>query len=82
MNNRLEFTDLLGLVSLYLNIRNLSENEQQSAQALEILKQNNIGAANDKQAAYLLKELGRKFDEQNELLKKILEVVTDGRNAT
>lgn len=82
MNNQLEFADLLGLLSFYLNVRNLSENEQQSAQTLEILKQNNIGEANDKQAAYLLQELGRKFDEINEVLKQILEVITDGRNAT
>ncbi len=45
------------------------ENRQQSAQ-------NDVAAANDKQAEYLLEELGRKFDEQNEMLGKILEVIT------
>ena len=71
MDNRLEFADLLGIVSLYLGVRNLTENEQQSAQSLKILRQNDVGAANDKQAAYPLAELGRKFDEQNVMLQKI-----------
>lgn len=75
MTQGLEFSDWLGIVSLYLGIRNLSENEQQSDAQIKILRQNNIGAANDKQAAYLLEELGRKFDEQNTMLKEILEAV-------
>lgn len=71
MDRGLEFADLLGIVSLYLGVRNLTENEQQSAQSLKILRQNDVGAANDKQAAYLLAELGRKFGEQNVMLQKI-----------
>lgn len=75
MDKALEFADWLGIISLYLGVRNLTENEQQSAQSMKILKQNDIGAANDKQAAYLLAELGRKFDEQNQMLRDILKVV-------
>lgn len=75
MNNRLEFADLLGIASLYLGLKNLTENEQQSDAQLKILKQNDVGAANDKQAAYLLEELGRKFDEQNAMLEEILKAV-------
>lgn len=75
MSNQLEFADFLGIVSLYLGVRNLSENEAQSDAQLKILRQNDVGAANDKQAAYLLEELGRKFDEQNAMLKQILEAV-------
>lgn len=75
MNNQLEFADLLSIVSLYLGLRNLTENEQQSDAQLKILKQNDVGAANDKQAAYLLEELGRKFDEQNAMLEEILKAV-------
>lgn len=75
MNRQLDFSDFLGIVSLYLGIRNLTENEQQSDAQLKILRQNDVGAANDRQAAYLLEELGRKFDEQNEMLKQILEAV-------
>lgn len=74
--NNLEFADFIGLLSLYLGVRNLTENEQQSDAQIKILRQNDVGAANDKQAAYLLEELGRKFDEQNAVLNKILEVVT------
>lgn len=75
MSNQLEFADFLSIFSLYLGIRNLTENEQQSDAQLKILRQNDVGAANDKQAAYLLEELGRKFDEQNEMLKMILKEV-------
>lgn len=66
---------LVGLLSLYLGVRNLTENEQQSDAQLKILQQIDVGAANDRQAAYLLEELGRKFDEQNQMLKQILEAV-------
>lgn len=75
MRNQLEFADFLGIVSLYLVVRNLSENESQSDAQLKILRQIDVGAANDKQAAYLLEELGRKFDEQNAMLQKIMEAV-------
>lgn len=75
MNNGLEFADTLAILSLYLGVRNLSENEAQSDAQLKILRQNDVGAANDRQAAYLLEELGRKFDEQNTMLKEILEAV-------
>lgn len=75
MNNGLEFADALAILSLYLGVRNLAENEAQSDAQLKILRQNDVGAANDRQAAYLLEELGRKFDEQNTMLKQILEAV-------
>lgn len=75
-NGQLEFADLLAVYSIYLGVRNLTENEQQSDQQLKILRQNDVNSANDRQAAYLLKELGHKFDEQNAMLSKILEVVT------
>lgn len=57
------------VASFLLGYENLIENRQQSAH-------NDVSAANDKQAQYLLEELGRKFDEQNAILKKILEAVT------
>lgn len=73
--NQLEFADLIGILSLYLGIRNLTENEQQSDQQIKILKQNDVNSANDRQASYLLQELDRKFEEQNKILKEILGVV-------
>lgn len=76
MNGRnLEFADILALMSLYLGARNLTENEQQSDDQLKILRKIDIGSANDKQAKYLLEELGRKFDEQNAMLEEILKAV-------
>ena len=75
MSDRLEFADWLGIVSLYLGVRNLTENEQQSDAQLKILRQNDVKSANDRQAAYLLEELGRKFDEQNKMLEEILKAV-------
>ena len=61
--------DILTVASFLLGYENLMENRQQSAQ-------NDVAAANDKQAKYLLEELGRKFDEQNEMLRKIMEAIT------
>lgn len=75
MYNRLEFADFIGILSLYFGVLNLTENWEQSDQQLKILRQIDVGSANDKQAKYLLEELGRKFDEQNEMLKEILKAV-------
>lgn len=57
--------DILQAFSIYLGVLNLLENRSQSAH-------NDVSSSNDKQAQYLLTELGRKFDEQNEMLKQIL----------
>lgn len=81
MSNQLEFSDLIGVISLYLGIRNLTENEAQSDAQLKLLRDNDVRSANDKQAQYLLGELGRKFEEQNQMLKEILEKV-GGNNGT
>lgn len=81
MNQKLEFSDLIGVLSLYLGIRNLNENEVQSDAQMKLLRDNDVQSANDKQAQYLLEELGRKFDEQNQMLKEILEKV-GGNNGT
>lgn len=62
--------DLLSLFSVFLGYENLIENRQQSAQ-------NNVSAANDKQAKYLLTSLYEKFDEQNKMLKKILTILEE-----
>lgn len=60
--------DISQILSLYIGLLNLYENREQSAH-------NDVSAANDKQAAYLLEELGRKFDEQNAMLEEILKAV-------
>lgn len=68
-----EAADLLALWSLALGYENLYENREQS-------RQNDVQSANDRQAAYMLAELGRKFDEQNAMLREILEAVRNEAN--
>lgn len=70
MNEQRQFDalDLISVLSFMLGYQNLQENRQQSAH-------NDVSAANDKQAKFLLEELGRKFEEQNAMLREILEVV-------
>lgn len=79
-NKEYDFLDLISILSFYLGYRNLIENEQQSKSTDELIKKNNINVANDKQAKFLLEELGRKFDEQNAMLKQILEAVRKNEN--
>lgn len=70
MNEQRQFDaiDIISVLSFMLGYQNLQENRQQSAH-------NDVSAANDKQAQFLLEELGRKFEEQNAMLREILEVV-------
>lgn len=72
MNEDFNFIDFISFMSFYLGYKNLIENEQQSAQTIKILKQNDVSAANDKQAEKILDAIYRKFDEQNEMLKQII----------
>lgn len=65
---QLDALDLISVLSFMLGYQNLQENRQQSAH-------NDVSAANDKQAKFLLEELGRKFEEQNAMLREILEVL-------
>lgn len=79
-NKEYDFLDLISILSFYLGYRNLIENEQQSKSTDELIKKNNINVANDKQAKFLLEELGRKFNEQNAMLKQIWEAVRKNEN--
>lgn len=71
-NKEFNILDVLSVASFLLGYKNLIENEQQSAQTIKILKQNDVSAANDKQAEKILDAIYRKFDEQNEMLKQII----------
>lgn len=75
-----DFLDILAILSFYLGYRNLIENEQQSKNTDELIKKNDVNVANDNQARFLLEELDRKFEEQNKILKRILEVVENESN--
>lgn len=59
--------DFLNLLSIMLALQNLQENREQT-------KQNDVQAANDKQAKLLIDEIGAKFDEQNEVINRIIEL--------
>ena len=67
MNDRqFNFLDALNVASFLLGLQNLEENRVQSAQ-------NDVGAANDKQASFLLSEIGKRLDKQDKTLERILE---------
>lgn len=51
----------IDIIALFIGLQNLYENRVQTAQ-------NDVNAANDAQAEYLLSEINRRFDEQNEIL--------------
>lgn len=65
MNRReFDFVDVISILSLALGYENLLENRQQSAQ-------NDIGAANDAQAKFMLEEINGRFEDQNKVLVEI-----------
>ena len=64
-NGQFDALDMLGVASFLLGWENLMENRQQSAQ-------NDVGAANDKQASYLLAEIGKRLDSQDRTLGTIM----------
>ena len=65
-NDSIKWADVLGLASFLLGYENLLENRSQSAQ-------NDVGAANDKQASFLLSEIGKRLDRQDRALEAIAE---------
>lgn len=62
---------LLSAVSIILGYENLIENRSQSAQ-------NDVNAANDKQAQYILEQIKALFDAQNKMLGEIIEKLEKG----
>lgn len=65
-NRQFDAIDAISVASFFLGLQNLNENRQQSAQ-------NDVGAENDKQASFLLSEIGKRLDKQDETLERILE---------
>lgn len=62
------FMDAVNIVALLIGVENMLENRTQTAQ-------NDVNAANEREARYLLDELGKRLDRQDAMLKEILEVV-------
>lgn len=73
-NNQFGAMDMLSVFSAFIGYLNLIENRQQSAQ-------NDVNAANDRQAQLILSEVNKRLDQQDEMLKQILEAVTGERPA-
>ena len=64
-NGQIDALDALSIASFLLGYENLIENRQQSAQ-------NDVSAANDKQASYLLSEIGKRLDAQDRTLDMLV----------
>ena len=60
--------DIINLASLIIGMQNLRENRVQSAH-------NDVQVANSEQAQYLLTELTRQFEYQNQQLTEILQTL-------
>ena len=58
-----ELVNLINVLSFVVGLQNMQENRLQSAQ-------NDVQAANERQAKYLLNEINRRFDEQNKILEE------------
>ena len=69
-NDRDELINLINILSFMVGLENMQENRLQSAQ-------NDVQMANDRQAKYLLEEINRRFDEQNEMLNKIVALLKE-----
>ena len=67
-NDNNELINLINILSFVVGLQNMQENRMQSAQ-------NDVQAANDKQAHYLLQEINRRFDEQNRMLERLIELM-------
>lgn len=75
-----DLINLINVLSFVIGYSNLQENRQQSAN-------NDVQAANDKQARYLLQEINLRFDEQNKILEgqkrmleRLIELMEKGEN--
>jgi hypothetical protein len=60
--------DIINLASLIIGMQNLRENREQSAH-------NDVQVANAEQAQYLLTEITRQFERQNQQLTEILQTL-------
>ena len=63
-----DLINLINVLSFVVGLQNMKENRLQSAQ-------NDVQAANKNQARYLLQEINRRFDEQNRMLERLIELM-------
>jgi len=69
--NELSFLDWINIFSFIIGMKNYEENEIQSAQTIELIRQNDVDRANNKQADLLLSALSSQFEKQNDMLQEI-----------
>ena len=69
--NELSFLDWINILSFIIGVKNYEENEKQSAQTIELIQQNDVDRANDRQADLLIKALSVQFEQQNKMLGEI-----------
>ncbi len=69
--NELGFIDWINILSFIVGLKNYEENEIQSAKTIELIRQNDIDRANNKQADLLLSALSIQFEQQNAILKEM-----------
>ena len=67
-NQNNDLINLINVLSFVIGYSNLQENRQQS-------DRNDVQAANKAQAKYLLNEINRRFDEQNRMLERLIELI-------
>ena len=72
-NDNNELINLINILLFVVGLQNMQENRLQSAQ-------NDVQAANDRQAEYLLNEINRQFDEQNRMLERLIELMEKEAN--
>lgn len=77
INGQFGAMDLVNIIALLIGYENMLENRIQSAQ-------NDVQAANDKQAHYLLQELKTMFEAQNAMLADIMQKLErlEGKHGT
>lgn len=68
-----DILDVLTILSFVIGYENLMENRQQSVQ-------NDVGAANDRQASYLIDKISERLDAQDRMLKRILSILEPERS--
>ena len=74
MNNpNNNFFDIINLASLIIGMQNLQENREQSAH-------NDVQTENQRQTQFLMTEINRQFEEQNIMLRQIIEMIKDMRS--
>lgn len=66
------FMNAVDILALLIGLQNLLENRTQSAQ-------NDVNAANEREARYLLDEIGKRLDAQDAMLHEILEYIKNDR---